>query len=119
MLKFIEQQQIDEFKLKGATVLSGVFADWVEILRAGIVVNMNDLNASARIYTGKSGGGRLFVDYCNWFRVAEYKDFIFKSNTAKIAAELMGSKTVQLFHEYVLVKEACTDVPTPWHQDAP
>ena len=49
MLKFDEQQHIDEFKLKGATVLRGVFADWVEILKAGIAVNMTDLDANALI----------------------------------------------------------------------
>ena len=31
----------------------------------------------------------------------------------------MGSNTVRLFHEHVLVKESSTDVPTPWHQDMP
>ncbi len=31
----------------------------------------------------------------------------------------MGSSTVQLFHEHVLVKEPGTSKPTPWHQDAP
>ncbi len=36
-----------------------------------------------------------------------------------IGAELMDSRQVQLFHEHVLVKEAATGVPTPWHQDAP
>jgi len=30
----------------------------------------------------------------------------------------MDSRQVQLFHEHVLVKEAQTGVPTPWHQDA-
>jgi ectoine hydroxylase-related dioxygenase (phytanoyl-CoA dioxygenase family) len=119
VVKFVEQHHIDEFKLKGATVLRGVFSDWVEKLRAGIAVNMTSLDANARIYKGKSGGGRFFVDYCNWDRISEYKDFIFQSNAANIGAELMGSKTVQLFHEHVLVKEACADVPTPWHQDAP
>ena len=31
----------------------------------------------------------------------------------------MGSKTARLFHEHVLVKEAMSDVVTPWHQDQP
>jgi ectoine hydroxylase-related dioxygenase (phytanoyl-CoA dioxygenase family) len=31
----------------------------------------------------------------------------------------MGTKTVRLFHEHVLVKEPGADVPTPWHQDQP
>ena len=31
----------------------------------------------------------------------------------------MKSKTVQVFHDHVLVKEPGTSKPTPWHQDSP
>ena len=34
--------QITEFKDKGVTVLRGVFADWVEVLRAGVDANIAD-----------------------------------------------------------------------------
>ena len=68
--------QITEFKDKGVTVLRGVFADWVEVLRAGVDANMADPDPNARIYKGENGGGRFFVDYCNWSRIPEYKDFI-------------------------------------------
>jgi len=119
MSRLLDQDRIDEFREKGVTVLRGVFADWVETLRAGIDANMRDPDPNARIYRGENGGGRFFVDYCNWARIPEYKDFIFNSNAAEIAAELMTSQSVQLFHEHVLVKEAEAGVPTPWHQDAP
>lgn len=119
MSRLLDQDRIDEFREKGVTVLRGVFADWVETLRAGVDANMRDPDPNARIYRGENGGGRFFVDYCNWARIPEYKDFIFSSNAAEIGAELMASQSVQLFHEHVLVKEAEAGVPTPWHQDAP
>ena len=119
MSRRIDDQTIDEFQVKGVTVLRGVFADWVETLRQGVSANMRDPDPNARIYKGEQGGGRFFVDYCNWARIPEYKDFIFNSPAAAIGAELMQSDAVQLFHEHVLVKEAETGVPTPWHQDAP
>jgi len=97
----------------------GFFDDWVETLRRGIDANMTDPAPNARIYKGENGGGRFFVDYCNWARFPDYKSFIFESKAAAIGAELMESTSVQLFHEHVLVKEAATGVPTPWHQDAP
>ena len=53
--------QITEFRDKGVTVLRGVFADWVEVLRAGVDVNMADPDPNARIYKGENGGGRFFV----------------------------------------------------------
>ncbi len=119
MTRHINDETIQQFQDTGATVLRGVFADWVDTLRDGIQANMDDPDPNARIYQGENGGGRFFVDYCNWDRIPEYKDFIFKSAAAEIGAELMDSEKVQLFHEHVLVKEAATGVPTPWHQDAP
>ncbi|MEM9063330.1 MAG: phytanoyl-CoA dioxygenase family protein [Pseudomonadota bacterium] len=119
MPRHLDDQTISEFREKGATVLRGVFSDWVETLRAGIAANMDDPDPNARIYQGENGGGRFFVDYCNWARIPQYKDFIFNSPAAEVGAELMESERVQLFHEHVLVKEPATGVPTPWHQDMP
>jgi ectoine hydroxylase-related dioxygenase (phytanoyl-CoA dioxygenase family) len=42
-----------------------------------------------------------------------------KSAAAEVAARLMGSERVQMFHDHVLVKEPGTSKPTPWHQDGP
>ncbi|MGB0505022.1 MAG: phytanoyl-CoA dioxygenase family protein [Pikeienuella sp.] len=119
MSAILDQETLHMFERDGVTVLRGVFADWVETLRAGIAANMDDPDPNARIYRGENGGGRFFVDYCNWARIPEYRDFIFNSAAAEVGAELMDSKSVQLFHEHVLVKEAATGVPTPWHQDMP
>ncbi len=119
MAQRLDQDTIDHFYRDGVTVLRGVFRNWVDTLRAGIAANMADPNPNARIYRGDDGGGRFFVDYCSWHRIAEYKQFIFESPAAEIGAELMQSERVQLFHEHILVKEAQAGVPTPWHQDMP
>ena len=119
MTAHVQAHSIEQFQQQGATVLRGVFADWVEVLREGIAANMADPNPNARIYHDENGGGRFFVDYCSWQRIPDYREFIFNSPVAEIASELMESNSVQLFHEHVLVKEAQTGVPTPWHQDMP
>ena len=41
------------------------------------------------------------------------------SGIAADAGDLMGSDSVRLFHDHVLVKEAGTRQRTPWHQDQP
>jgi ectoine hydroxylase-related dioxygenase (phytanoyl-CoA dioxygenase family) len=115
----VTPETIETFRGSGACVLRGFFTDWVETLRAGIARNMAEPSADVKIYQGQNGSGRFFGDYCNWDRIPEYKDFIFHSKAAEIGRELMGSKTVRLFHEHVLVKEAGADVATPWHQDQP
>ena len=119
MTKHIDDQTITDFRASGVTVLRGVFLDWVETLRAGTAWNIENPGLSARSYQGENGEGLFHSDYCNWQRVIEYQDFIFNSPVAEIAAELMLSKTVRLFHEHILIKDAETDVGTPWHQDQP
>ncbi len=119
MTEQLDTATISAFQNDGATVLRGVFADWVEELRKGIASNMEIPGPDSKIYTGENGSGRFFGDYCNWQRIPEYHNFIFNSPAAKIGAQLMNSNTVRLFHEHVLVKEAQAGVPTPWHQDQP
>ena len=101
----VPAETIAAFERDGAVALKGYFADWVGVLRAGIARNLAEPTADVRIVPGKDGAGRFFGDYCNWDRIPEYKDFIFNSQAAEIGRELMGTKTVRLFHEHVLVKE--------------
>lgn len=118
MGKLLSDATIEEFQTQGATLLKGVFSDWVDVLRDGIAANMADPDPNARNYETE-GGGRFFVDYCNWDRIDQYRDFIFNSPAAAIGAELMGSTGARLFHEHVLVKTPKSGTPTPWHQDLP
>lgn len=119
MKQHLDRATIDAFHRDGVTVLRGVFADWAKTLRRGVDFNIGNPGPDGRFYTGDQGGGRFMTDYCNWRRIPEYRAFIEQSPAAAIAAELMGSERVQLFHEHVLVKEASADVPTPWHHDLP
>ncbi|MGI9525463.1 MAG: phytanoyl-CoA dioxygenase family protein [Hyphomicrobiaceae bacterium] len=119
MTYVVEEATISQFRENGVAVLRGVFTEWVDTLRSGVAYNLDEPGPYGRSYVGDRGGGRFFSDYCNWQRISEYRDFIFRSPAALIAQQLMISSRVQLFHEHVLVKEAATGVATPWHQDAP
>lgn len=115
----INEDNIDQFQKDGVTVLRGLFSDWIDILREGVAANMSDPNPNARTYKSRASGGKFFIDYCSWQRIPQYSDFIFKSVASEVAASLMKSKEVKLFHEHVLVKEAQSDMATPWHHDMP
>ncbi len=115
----VTQDQIDAYQRDGAVMIPGLFADWVETLRIGIARNMEKPGpyAAENLLDGESG--RFFDDYCNWKRIAEFERVIMQSQAVAAAKVLMGSQTVQVFHDHVLVKEPGTSKPTPWHQDAP
>jgi len=110
-------EEVAAFQRDGAIVVRGVFADWVGRMARGIARNMADPGpyASENAVTE----GRFFDDYCNWTRIPEFDDVVRNSPAAKLAALAMQSRTAQFYHDHVLVKEAATPKPTPWHQDAP
>jgi len=112
--------QIAAYQRQGALVLRGIFTDWVGTLRHGCERNMAEPGpyGAENVRPGE-GGGRFFDDYCNWQRIPEFGDFMRRSPAAEIAGWLMASKTSQIFHDHLLVKEPGTAKRTPWHQDMP
>ncbi len=114
-----DAQTIADYARDGAVMIRGLFKDHVDTLRDGIARNMSDPGPYAAENVGTGGQGRFWDDYCNWQRIPEFEAVIRTSDAAQVAADLMGSETVQLFHDHVLVKEPGTSKPTPWHQDAP
>ena len=113
----ISAADIADFQRDGACVLRGVFADWVDVMAAGVARNM----AGPGPYASENAvtEGRFFDDYCNWTRIPEYERIVRESPAAAIAATAMQSRTAQFFHDHLLVKEPGTPKPTPWHSDGP
>jgi ectoine hydroxylase-related dioxygenase (phytanoyl-CoA dioxygenase family) len=104
----IDEAAVAAYQRDGVALLRGLFAPWVEDLRAGVEHNMAEPGPYAAENLKPGETGRFFDDYCNWTRIAQFE---------RVA--LMRSHDVQMFHEHVLVKEPGTAKPTPWHQDAP
>ncbi|MDH3441223.1 MAG: phytanoyl-CoA dioxygenase family protein [Gammaproteobacteria bacterium] len=115
----VEKSHIDMLQRDGAVLIRGLFHGWVDSLRAGVERNLAAPGEYAAENLGSGEPGRFFDDYCNWTRIPEFEEVIFKSDVGVASAELMQSKRVQVFHDHVLVKEAGTNKPTPWHQDSP
>jgi ectoine hydroxylase-related dioxygenase (phytanoyl-CoA dioxygenase family) len=118
-MSILTSSERQTYREHGVIVLRQVFSDWVDTLRAGIDYNSAHPGVYQRVYTKQDKPGRFWGDYCNWQRIAQYRDFVFHSPAAAIAAELMNSKTARFFHEHVLVKEPGTTEKTPWHHDQP
>ena len=115
----LSREQIVEFQRDGVTVVRGLFKDHIETLRAGVDANMTEPGPYASENNKNGETGRFFDDYCNWQRIPQFEEVIKASPAAEVAAQLMGSKTVQVFHDHVLVKEPGTSIATPWHTDGP
>ena len=119
MHPMLTSADVDAYRRDGAVCVRGLFSGFVDQLRDGIERNMAEPGPYAAENLGEGEHGRFFDDYCNWTRIPEFAAVIEGSPAAEVAADLMGTDRVQLFHDHVLVKEPGTSKPTPWHQDGP
>ena len=115
----VTQAMIDDYQRDGVVLVKGLFADHVETLRAGVAANMAEPGPYASENKKEGETGRFFDDYCNWSRIPQFREVVEASPAAEVAADLMQSQSVQMFHDHVLVKEPGTSMATPWHQDGP
>ena len=118
MKKYLSKNDIDFYQDQGALLIKNIFRPWIDLLRQGFEKVLNEPGPHAREnVTDKEG--RFFEDYCNWQRIYEFKKFAEESPAAQIVAEATDSKSIQLFHEHIFVKDPGTFKETPWHQDMP
>lgn len=115
----VTDEMVAAFQADGAVLVRGLWADWVDDLRVGIEANMASPSPQLMATLKPGEEGRFFDDYCNWQRITEFERVIRGSQVAEVAARLMRSSRVQLFHDHTLVKEPGTNKPTPWHSDGP
>lgn len=116
----IDDQAVTQFARDGAVVIRGALtAAEVAILTSGIEANLAQPGPLAAVASNADDPGRFFEDFCNWQRIPEYEHIMRDSALPAIAATLMQSATVRIYHDHLLVKEAGTRQPTPWHQDQP
>ncbi len=113
-------EQVSAFQRDGAVCLRQLLtADEVALLAAGIDANLAAPSPRAIVASQPDDPGRFVEDFCNWQHNAQYRRFIFESPLAPVAARLMQSQTVRLYHDHMLTKEPGTRATTPWHQDQP
>ena len=116
----LHQPIIDDYTKNGVVIIRNIVSSyWLEQLSIGMEKNFKNPSKYKCVYEKKKNKELFFDDYCNWQRIEEYKNFFFNSNIANIAAQLMQSKKVNIFHEHVLIKEPGSIKKTPWHQDQP
>ena len=110
----------DDFARDGAVVVRGALSsDEVALLVRGIEANLEAPGPLAAVASAADDPGLFFEDFCRWQHIAEYGQIMRESALPAIAAHLMRSEGVRIYHDHLLVKEAGTRQPTPWHQDQP
>ena len=65
------------------------------------------------------GGGRFFNEMFIWPRHDGFEKVVFQSPAGAIAGAVMGAAKANILFDQLLIKEASTEDPTPWHHDLP
>ncbi len=119
----VDEPTIEAFERDGAVCLRGVFEQrWLRTVTSGIERNLAEpgpYSESLQAEGAEGGPGKFFDDYCNWQEIREYRDYVFESPAAEIAARLMRSRQAIFYHEHVFIKDPHTEKRTPWHHDQP
>ena len=114
----LTQHQIDQFKADGAVFLKGKFSSqWIEQLTHGINANMQHPSPRFARHTKDDGAPGYFEDFWVWDRHQGFENFVFQSPAAKIAAELLGAKKINLVMDNWFFREAGSKSGAPFHHD--
>ena len=93
MKNILSLEEINQFKADGAIVLRNKFdIHWIEKLKRGIAKDIKSPSPRFKSHTTKNDIPAYLEDYWTWDLVPEFKNFVFNSPTAKIAAELLNAK---------------------------
>ena len=116
----LPEGNVAQFAADGAVVLRGVLnAAELARLAQGIEHNLAHLSPLALVASDPDDPGHFVEDFCTWQANPAYAEILQASALPHIAAQLMRSDTVRVYHDHLLVKEPGTRQATPWHQDQP
>jgi ectoine hydroxylase-related dioxygenase (phytanoyl-CoA dioxygenase family) len=73
----------------------------------------------AQVASATDDPGSFTEDFCRWREIPQIERLARHSAVPGIAAALLATPQVRLYHDHVLVKEGRTRQRTPWHQDQP
>ena len=92
-------------------------AETLQFFNDAITERVNKMNTVATVIEERSTYGKAFLQLFNLWREDEVvKELIFSKRLAKIAAELMQTDGVRIYHDQALFKEGGGGI-TPWHAD--
>ncbi len=91
----------------------------VAVAAAGIDAVLASPGPLAQVASAPGDPGAFTEDFCRWQQIPQIGQLARSSRVPAVAAALLATPQVRLYHDHVLVKEGGTRQRTPWHQDQP
>ena len=114
----LDEEQVRCFRERGFVVLRGVFSpELLERHESEISALVAKLNRNTRPMAERLPYFQAFIQVTNLWRESEpVRRFVMNLRCARIAAQLMGTRGVRMYHDQALYKEPGGGI-TPWHAD--
>ncbi len=114
----LTSDQIQFFRTNGYIKLKQVLSpELLEFYGSEITAQVIRLNTLKKPMSQRNTYERAFLQITNlWTKSDIVRQFVFSKRLARIAADLMGTSGVRLYHDQALYKEATGGI-TPWHAD--
>lgn len=114
----LDGSAIDRFRRDGFVKLREVLSpEAINHYGPEITRKVFELNTETLPVAERDAFRAAFLQVMNLWRSSEFvREFVFSRRLARIAAELMGVRSVRLYHDQALYKEAGGG-GTPWHAD--
>ena len=116
----LDPEEVAAFARDGVVLVRGAL-DPGEVALAEEAIEQVLARPGPLAQVASAGGdpGRFVEDFCRWPDTPGIEALARRSRVPQIAAELLATPQVRLYHDHVLVKEGGTAQRTPWHQDQP
>jgi ectoine hydroxylase-related dioxygenase (phytanoyl-CoA dioxygenase family) len=114
----LSQEAIDFYQKNRYIKLKNVFdADTLAFYGDKISQKVAELNKNDKPLDARDTYGKAFLQIFNlWLQDDTIKEFVFGKRLGKIAADLMQTDGVRMYHDQALFKEGGGGI-TPWHAD--
>ena len=111
-------EQIEFYQRNRYIKLKEVFdKETIDFFNRAITDKVEEMSKSVAPLENRDTYGKAFLQLFNLWREDEViKQFVFSKRLAKIAADLMKTEGVRLYHDQALFKEGGGGI-TPWHAD--
>ncbi len=116
----VSEEAIQAYERDGVVWLRSVYSrDWVDLLAEGMEVSVANAGDNTDAFNIAAPGepGFFYYDTFMWRRIEQFRRFCLESHAPDIAMQVMRSKTLIFYFDFMLLKEPGTSRKTPWHYD--
>ncbi|AZI58054.1 phytanoyl-CoA dioxygenase [Nakamurella antarctica] len=119
-MTYLTAEQIETYRRDGVVLVRGALNP-AEVATAaeGIDFVLAHPGPLSQVASRPGDPGTFTEDFCRWTEVPHIAELATSSGVPALAAQLLDTPRVRLYHDHVLVKEGGTTQRTPWHQDQP